>query len=471
MSETSGWSHGVVRKISALISARLVAQVIGIGWFLGVARVFDSGELGILAAGLVAFAAVSMIADAGTTWSIAREVTGHPERAWPVYVQALALRAVGVVVVGGAIAGIAAPLVERRVFAAIVLGVVLAGASGASELGMATLRAVGTIGPESLALPLERFAFLLLATAVVASGRGPNVVLLAYLATNVVTALVMYRRLRRHLRPVAESTDVRLWSAETRRVGVAFAVLAVGPRANALALVMLADRLEVADYSVAARPIEQFALTIIGFATTMLPLLRSDHLDGRDPSERMRAITAGVAVIALPGVLWAMARPEPIIDLIYGADRYPGAPAVLALVAVVAISWPLRGLAGLVMVARGQASELARISLYGLAANLALVIPLTIQFGAVGAAAALLVTDVATTSVLVHRSRVLHLDGRALAHRMRRAAGVAVAAGVVGAVLPFFLGLVVVCVGTGAATLLALSANRAVARSGQVNWA
>lgn len=471
MSDAAGWSHGVARKISALVSARVVAQVIGIGWFLGVARVFDSGELGILAAGLVAFAAVSMIADAGTTWSIAREVTGHPERAWPVYRQALVLRAIGVVVVSGVIVAVAAPLVERRVFVAIVLGVVLAGASGASELGMATLRAVGTIGPESLALPLERFAFLLLATAIVVSGRGPNVVLLAYLATNVVTALVMYRRLHRDLRPVAETTDVRLWSAETRRVGVAFAVLAVGPRANALALVMLADRLEVADYSVAARPIEQFALTIIGFATTMLPLLRNDHLAGRDPAERMRAITAGVAVIALPGVFWAVARPEPIIDLIYGAGRYPGAPAVLALVAVVAVSWPLRGLAGLVMVARGHATDLARTSLWGLAANLALVIPLTLQFGAVGAAVALLVTDVATTAVLVGRSGILAFRGDALAARMRRAGAVGIAAGAAASVAPFWIGLAVVGAGTGATALLALSANRAVARSGRVNWA
>jgi O-antigen/teichoic acid export membrane protein len=465
----SGWSEGVVAKISKLLSARVVAQVIGIGWFLGVARVFDSGELGILAAGLVAFAAVSVISDLGTTWSIAREVTGRPELGWGLYRQALRVRSLGVVAVGGTITLIAAVLVERRVLVAITLGVVLALVSGASELGMSTLRSVGTIGAESLALPLERVAFLVLATGIVASGRGPNPVLIAYIATNVVTALIMYRKIRRELRPLAAGEIPSLWSGETRRVGVAFAVLALGPRANALVLVMLAGRLEVADYSVASRPVEQFALTVIGFSTTMLPLLRRDHLEGRDPAKRMGGIASGVTLVALPGIVWAILAPEPIIDLIYGAGRYPGASTVLSLVAVVAVTWPLRGLAGLVMVARGDAAGLARISFIGLLLNLAMAIPLAIQYGATGVAIALVVSDLGTSAALVVHSGVLRREEST--QHLAAGAALGICSGGVAAMLPIAFGIVVVAVGTAGAVTLALRSNRQIARTGQVSWA
>ncbi|NIR35190.1 MAG: hypothetical protein GWN79_02740, partial [Actinobacteria bacterium] len=73
MTDDHGWGRGAARKIARLVSARMLAQVLGVAWFLAAARVLDSGELGVLAAGLVALAAVSVVADMGTTWSIARE--------------------------------------------------------------------------------------------------------------------------------------------------------------------------------------------------------------------------------------------------------------------------------------------------------------------------------------------------------------------------------------------------------------
>ncbi|MFT5203941.1 MAG: O-antigen/teichoic acid export membrane protein [Candidatus Aldehydirespiratoraceae bacterium] len=470
MTHDSGWSEGVVAKISKLLSARMLAQVIAISWFLGIARVFDSGELGILAAGLVAFATVSVLSDMGTTWSIAREVTGRPDLGWGLYRQALRVRSLGVLAIGGTITLVAAVLVDRRMLIAIMLGVVLALVSGASELGMSTLRSVGTIGAESIALPLERAVFLVLATGIVSSGRGPNPVLVAYIATNLVTAVIMYRKIRRELRPLASAGEVpSLWSGETRRVGVAFAVLALGPRANALVLVLLASRWEVADYSVASRPVEQFALTVFGFSTTMLPLLRSDHLGGRDPAERMGGIAAGVTLVALPGIVWAMLAPGPIIDLIYGADRYPGAPTVLALVAIVAVTWPLRGLAGLVMVARDDAAGLARISFAGLLLNLAMVIPLATQYGATGVAIALVVSELATSTALVVHSGLLHRSDST--QKLGTGAALGVCSGVLASMLPLAFGIVIVAVGTAGAVALALIANRQIARTGQVVWA
>lgn len=464
-----GWSHGVVRKISQLLSARLVAQVIGIGWFLVLARVLDAGELGVLSAGLVAFAAVSVVGDLGTTWSIARIVTADPEQAWPIYRQAVAVRMSAVVVIGSALTAVGAVLVERRVLLAIAIGVGIAIFSGLSELGMSTLRSLGAIRMESLALPVERLAFVALASIVVASGRGANAVLLVYLFTNAVTAALTFRRLHRDLRPVRPDVADRLWSAETRRVGVAFAVLALGPRANALVLVMLASRLEVADYSVAARPVEQLALTVIGFGTTMLPLLRNDAETGADPGSRVGGVAAAVVVAALPGVLWVTLDPSAAIELLYGAGRYPGAPLVLSLVAVVTITWPLRGLAGIVMVARERAADLARISLAGLVLNLLAAVPLVAYHGAAGAAAALLVTDLVTAIALLIRADVSLPAG--FERPLAAAVTVAAVSGSLAALAPLLLAPVIVGAGTVCSVGIGLRANRTVARTGEIQWA
>lgn len=468
-SEAPGWSNDVVRKISQLLSARLVAQVIGIAWFLVLARALDAGELGVLSAGLVAFAAVSVVADLGTTWSIARIVTADHSQAWPIYVQAVVVRMTAIVVVGGGVTAVATPLVESRVLLAIAIGVAIAFASGLAELGMATLRALGAVRLESIALPAERIGFVAIASVVVASGRGANAVLLVYLLTNVITAVLSHHLLRRDLRRVRPTVAERLWSAETRRVGVAFAVLALGPRANALVLVMLASRLEVADYSVAARPVEQLALTVIGFGTTMLPLLRNDAESGADPGVRIGGVMAAVVVAALPGVVWVTLDPAAAIDLLYGAGRYPGAPMVLGLVALVTITWPLRGLAGIVMVARERASDLARISLVGLVVNVAAAIPLVSFHGATGAAVALVVTDLATAALLVVRAGVALPSG--LARPLSLAIVVSVGAGGAAAAAPTLLAPVLVAAGTVVASGIGFRANRSVARTGEVSWA
>jgi O-antigen/teichoic acid export membrane protein len=372
-------------------------------------------------------------------------------------------------VVGTVLIAAAAPLVEGRVLGAIVLGVVVALVSGVSELGMSTLRAVGTVRLESYALPLERVAFVAIASLVVASGRGANVVLIVYILTNAVTAVVSWTVLIRGLRPVVPAHVERLWSVETRRTGVAFAVLALGPRANALVLVMLANRLAVADYSVAARPVEQLALAVIGFSTTMLPLLRADTQIGDDPGARMGSIAATIVIAALPGVVWVMLTPETVIDLLYGADRFPDAPVVLALVALVVITWPLRGLAGMVMVAREQASRLAKVSLVGLAVNVAAAVPLVALFGAKGAAIALVVTDLGTALVLVR------LAGLTVPVSLRSRIGLAglfgVGVGAAAAALPVLVAPVVVAFGSIMALAIGLQANRRLARTGEVSWA
>ena len=463
-----GWSSDVLRKVRSLASARVLTQAISIAWFVFAARILDAGELGVLAAGLVTFSAVSVVGDFGTTWSIAREVTADSRQAWSLYWQGLVLRTAGVLVVGGLVLGVGNFFVEGRVFLAMQLGVLIALISGATEIGMSTLRAVGSVRTESLALPIERLVFVAIAGSAVASGRGANTVLGVYVITNLITALVACHRVTVDHRRRRPDQAVRLWTTETRRTGVAFAVVALGPRANGLLLVFSASRLEVADYSVASRPVEQFSLALLGLSTSMLPLLRYDSVSGRSAGLRAGSVGATIVVVAAPGIVWAMTRPEVVIDLAFGIDRYAGAAPVLAVVALVGISWPLRGLAGLLMVADAQASRLALIAVAGLILNVLLALPLIAAYDAVGAAWALVVADVATTGVLlvVSSMRLARLQARAFLC----AVGVGVAAGLLASQLPVVLAACSVAAGAAGAGWIALASHRALSRSETVIW-
>jgi len=447
VSEGGAWSDGVARKLSAVLSARLAAQVIGIGWFFVVARVFTVGEIGVLASGLVAFGLVSTLADLGASWSIARDATGRPEHAWSLYVQGMRLRLVGVFALGVCVSVVASVFVDERVLVAIVLGVVLAAVSGVTDIGTTAMRAVGMVRPESIMLPTERVAFVLLALAVLAADRGPNVLLLAYIVTNLASAVAISTAVRRRLKPLASGERVVLWNRETRRAGLAFAVVNLGPRVNALVLVLLADRFVVGGYTVASRPVEQLVLTLIGLSTSALPLLRNDHIEGRDAGQRVRIVGIAASSLLFPGIVLAIAHSEALLDLVYGDDRFPNAPEVLAVVALVGLTWTLRGLAALLFVARDEATIAARISLGGLALNIAMAVPLVISMGATGAALSLLMAEIVTTAVLVKRSGVL--QGLKPPRELQRGLFVAVIGAFAVAVVPFWMAIAVTTVAVG----------------------
>ena len=133
------------------------------------------------------------------------------------------------------------------------------------------------------------------------------------------------------------------------------------------------------------------------------------------------------------------------------------------------ITWPLRGLAGIVMVAREKASSLARISLAGLVLNVAAAIPLVVFHGAAGAAAALVVTDLVTAVVLVVRAEVAVPAG--LERPLAFAIGISVVSGLAAAASPLLLAPAVVGIGTALALGIGLRANRNIARTGEVTWA
>lgn len=401
---STGWSEGAVSKVSRLVSARLVTQAIGFAWFLLLARLFDRSEMGILAAGLVTFALVAVVGDAGTSWSLAREVTAEPSRAWAFYRDAIRLRLLATGVIGVAALTMSSFFVDSNMLAAMALGVAVAVASGMTESAVSTLRGLGIVRFESIALPAERLGFVAIAALLVGLGGGPLTVMGVYVLTNTVTAVAAALTLGRSHRVATIDDYSRLWGPETRGSGLAFAVLALGPRVNLLIVVLLLSGVEVADYSVASRPIEQLSLAAIGFSSSMLPLFRDDVINNRDLSSRAGFLAAGFVTTSLGAVVWVALSSEAVIDLMYGAGRYPTSPNLLAILAPVAITWPLRGLASMTMVASSRAVALARVSAAGLLVNVAFAWPLTAWVGVEGAAATLVLSDLVTVVVLVAAS-------------------------------------------------------------------
>lgn len=454
----SAWSEGAARKLSQLTATRLVTQALSVAWFIFVARRFDSDELGVLAAGLVTLSVVAVIADLGANWSIAREVTTDPRQSWPLFTQGVRMRTVATFAIGVPLLAVAQALVDGPVLVAIALGVAISAVGGVSDLALTALRSSGSVRLETLALPAERLAFIGIAGTAVLQGRGPHVVLGVYLLTNVVTAAGGSFWLARRFRGVQPPRRISLWTAETRSAGVASVLIALGPRVSAMLLVLLGTSVAVADFAVASRPVEQVAYAAIGFCTTLLPLVRDDEVVGRDAARRVGRLGLTLVAVILPGVAFVILAPSVPLDLMYGPDRYPDAVPVLAIVAVVVVTWPLRGMVAVLMVAREQARVLARVSVAGSVLNVAAGVPLILAFGAVGAAAALVLAEIATLAAVMWTSplRVGGAFARSIVPLGVAGAGVGAAA----TVLPPIAGVILVAVVVVALAYGALEVNR-----------
>ena len=113
----------------------------------------------------------------------------------------------------------------------------------------------------------------------------------------------------------------------------------------------------------------------------------------RDAMRRLQQLAYGAAiVISGPLVLLLIAFREPVLDVVYG-EAFLQAAAILAVLALAqglcAITIPL----GNFMVMSGAQSQYLRINASGLALNLVLNLLLIPRYGALGAALALILTN------------------------------------------------------------------------------
>lgn len=397
-----GWGVGGTRRFLALASGRAVAQVLGMVWFFAAARILSDAEYGVLATGLAFFAICAGLGDLGTNRTIVRYVAEDPRTLWPAFRSAVVLRVAGGLAVGLLIAGVIALLPVPVSAGIVLLAGLIATASGVTELAYGALRSIGKVRTEMTLLVVERLLFVAIAVAAVLRGYGPVAVLVVYLFTNTLSAMisavvVWISRPDTH-HPAGSMVD-----AEARYTAAAFALVTVGPRITPVLVALLASATAVGVYSVAQRPIEAMTLFALSTAAPVLPIVRG-HLtrDRRAHASHVAVSVAGaIAVALMPFLAWFEVSPTMVLTLFFGAGRYDGAEIVLRLLAVTALTWCFRGVGEFVLLGGERARQLLAITGIGTVITITLGIPLVRASGATGAAVALLVAELVMVVLLI----------------------------------------------------------------------
>lgn len=388
------WEKGVASKLVSLASARMVAQVLGLAWFLYAARAFDPRDFGILSTGLVLVVVIGGLSDLGTTRTVVRHVAAEPTGLRSNFLRAAGLRAAAGLSIG-VVAVILTPLVQDDVPIGVVLvAALIAVASGVTEIGFAALRAVGLVGAEVGMLVGERLLFVAAGTAVVLTGHGPLAVLIAYAATNTVSATVVGVRAIRW--PGGHGTSAGpMLDAEGRHTAISSTLVIVGPRVSALLLVIMSVPVLVGSFTIAQKVPE--ALGALGVAVLMpvLPMVRVAVVDGRGRVAIARAgrVTAAVTAAVLPAVIFLAIDGGRVLDLLFGIDDRPGSVMALRFLAVAAVVWIVRTFGELVLLAQERAARYVVAVAIAVTINVVVAVVLIPLHGAAGAAAASLLAE------------------------------------------------------------------------------
>ncbi|HVN50469.1 MAG TPA: polysaccharide biosynthesis C-terminal domain-containing protein, partial [Acidimicrobiales bacterium] len=357
-------------------------------------RILSDSQFGLMAAGLAFFVVFAGIGDLGTTRTIVRHVAGDHASLWPTFRRAVPLRIAGGLGTALVVAGIVALLPVSVPGGVVLLAGLIATASGVTELGYAGLRSIGRVRVETTLLVVERAVFLAIALVVLDLGGGAVAVLLVYLATNTVSALVASWAVWR-ARPATTGRAGPLLDGEGRYTAASFAIVTVGPQIGPVLLALFATATAVGLFSVAQSPIEGMTLFALSTAAPLLPILRAHLTAGRraDAAHAAVSVVTALTVAMIPVLVWFEVSPSMVLRLFYGAGRYEGAQNVLRLLAVTALAWAFRGVAEFVLLGEERARRFLWITVAGAVVTIAAGIPLVVLHEAVGAAIAVLLGE------------------------------------------------------------------------------
>jgi O-antigen/teichoic acid export membrane protein len=243
----------------------------------------------------------------------------------------------------------------------------------------------------------------------------------AYAASSIVQTVVMVALMRGAARPrrrLSLADGRRLFGAAAS-LGVVLIVGLVYLRLDLFLLSLLAGRDDVAHYGLSAR-VYELAIVVPSFVmVTLMPELTRAGAG----TERADALVAGalavMQLLALPVLALALLSGE-ILTVIAGA-RYESAGPILALMLVALALLFVRAVFTNALVAYGGQRALLRPSLWVLGLNLVLNLALIPLFGAVGAAAGLVLSELAFLALTLRAYHAYgrlprpHMPGRALA--------------------------------------------------------
>ena len=403
-----GWASGASRRFLALAGGRAVAQVLAMAWFLTAARMLTDSEYGVVATGLTFMYVFAGLGDVGTTRTIVRHVAADHRTLWPAYGRAVALRVAGGLAIGLVTAAVVAITPVPVSPGVVLLAGLMATVSGITELAFAALRSIGHIKVEMGMLVFERALFLGLGAYAITQGAGPIAVLVLYLLTNALSAVVTTLAVVHHRTEEREAPGAFL-DAEGRYTAASYALLAIAPRIGPLLVALFASATAVGIFSVAQRPIEAMAIFTLSTALPVLPIARELVTRGETArASRMAMTISGAMVVALvPIIVWIEVAPHQVLRILFGEGRYEGAAPVFRLLGLTALTWTFRSVGEFVLLGGERAKRLVAISGGGAVLAIALGIPLVLAQEAVGAAVAVLVAEVVMVACFVRTEPTL----------------------------------------------------------------
>ena len=408
-----GWRVGSGRRLAGLALARLINQSIGVAWFVVSARVLDDRQFGTIGAALAVVVVVGALSDLGATRTLVRHITRDQRALWPAYRRALEQRLVVGAALGALVLGLLAKVGVDISTGALAIAVAIALASGLTELAFAALRSVGLVRVEMALLVGERAAFAGIAGAIVIAGGGAISVLLAYLATNLLSAAIGFGALVR-LRMASEAAAPSLLDREGRRTAIASTLVVLGPRVSTVVLIMVASPTAVGTLTIAQRAPE--ALGVFGAAVLapVLAMIRPDVLAGDASRAVHRSLQVLTALLFALGPLlaWMVIRPEDLLGMVFAAATRDGASASMAAGALAAYLLVGRTVGEQLLLAAGRAGAYVIALVAGCLVALGVAVVLVPRHGPTGAALATLAGEAAAAACVVARLQGLRASGK-----------------------------------------------------------
>lgn len=393
------FARGGLLGLATLIVEKGVALLL----VMGLARVLsplDYGRYSFLIAYLSLF---QVLADLGTDTILLRRLAAHPDTRARLVSGALGLRVTLALLAGaGAVAlvpwvdGGEAGLARRTALAATAL--LFVGQPGYRALFRAELRMGLVLGVAAL----TSAAALLLVGVAIAAGLGIDGVFVALAAANLggfVVAAVLGRGL---VRPRL-ALDLPLWRELLREawpIGANVLVATVGLRIGPLLVMRLSGPVEVGYLTSASRLTD--ALNLLGDAAmlSVYPLFVRYAAARPDALRALAELTAKLLGVTLLGVVLVVSQTAPQIMGLLFRPEFAIAGPVLAVLSWSALLAVLGNVYAHLLVTAGRQAVLFRVNCAGVLLQLVLQLALIPTVGLVGAAVAVVVTAMASHTVL-----------------------------------------------------------------------
>ncbi len=290
------------------------------------------------------------------------------------------------------------------------IGLTLVPLLALSTIRLSTLQALGYVVfgrlPETIVAPAAFLALVLAAAQTLGSGFSPawavGMQAVATLFAFTLGVRLLVRRMPAEAASASPMFETRSWARSAAPLLLVSGLTAVQLQVGTIVLGGTAEAIEVGIYSVAGR-----IAIFTGFLATaalyaLMPVVARLHATG--DAERLRVLvprsTRVVLLVSCPAALAFLAFPGPFLGL-FGSEFTAG-ETVLRILVLGELGKLVLGNGSMVLVMTGLESQMLKGAAVGAAANAILVAALVPGLGAEGAAIALAVSGLLSSSVFAY---------------------------------------------------------------------